>query len=75
MTNLSTLDFEGPSELKLSISIALDKTVRELKTAIAERSDVEADRQRLIYSGKLSRLRHVRHATNLSSAALSKERC
>ena len=41
----------GPSELKLQISISTDKTVLELKQAIAEKSDVEADRQRLIYSG------------------------
>ncbi|KAG8735233.1 hypothetical protein FRC10_010832 [Ceratobasidium sp. 414] len=41
----------GPSELKLSITIALSKTVLELKQAIAEKSDVAADRQRLIYSG------------------------
>ena len=44
----------GPSELKLQISISLDKTVLELKQAIAEKSDVEADRQRLIYSGMYS---------------------
>jgi hypothetical protein len=41
----------GPSELKLQISITTDKTVLELKHAIAQKSDVEADRQRLIYSG------------------------
>lgn len=44
----------GPSELKLQISITTDKTVLELKQAIAAKSDVEADRQRLIYSGMLS---------------------
>lgn len=44
----------GPSELKLQISISTDKTVTELKQAIAEKSDVPADRQRLIYSGMLS---------------------
>lgn len=42
----------GPSELKLQIVITSDKSVLELKQAIAEKSDVEADRQRLIYSGK-----------------------
>lgn len=41
----------GPSELKLQISISTDKSVAELKQAIAEKSDVPADRQRLIYSG------------------------
>ncbi len=41
----------GPSELKLQITISTAKTVLELKQAIAEKSDVEADRQRLIYSG------------------------
>ena len=44
-------DALGPSELKLQISITTDKTVLELKQAIAEKSDVGADRQRLIYSG------------------------
>lgn len=42
----------GPSELKLQITISTDKTVQELKQAIAAKSDVEAERQRLIYSGK-----------------------
>ena len=52
--SLSTDDVNnplGPSELKLQISITTDKTVLELKQAIAEKSDVGADRQRLIYSG------------------------
>jgi hypothetical protein len=44
----------GPSELKLQISIATDKSVLDLKKAIAEKSEVEADRQRLIYSGTFS---------------------
>jgi ubiquilin len=43
----------GPSELKLQITITADKTVLELKNAIAAQSDVEAPRQRLIYSGTL----------------------
>ena len=43
--------YTGPSELKLQITITTDKTVLELKQAIAEKSDVEAERQRLIYSG------------------------
>lgn len=43
----------GPSELKLQITIATDKTVLDLKQAIAEKSDVPADRQRLIYSGNV----------------------
>ena len=45
------LDCQGPNELKIQVDIALDKTVYELKQAIAAKSDVEADRQRLIYSG------------------------
>ena len=44
----------GPSELKLQITIATDKTVADLKSAIADKSDVPADRQRLIYSGTFS---------------------
>jgi hypothetical protein len=38
--------------LKLEIEITTDKTVLELKHAIAAKSDVPADRQRLIYSGE-----------------------
>lgn len=45
------INIKGPSELKLTITIALDKSVRDLKQAVAAASDVEADRQRLIYSG------------------------
>jgi hypothetical protein len=41
----------GPSELKLQIAITADKSVLDLKNAIASQSDVEAGRQRLIYSG------------------------
>ena len=44
----------GPSELKLQIAITTDKTVLELKQAIAAKADVAADRQRLIYSGTSS---------------------
>ena len=38
----------------MQITIATDKTVADLKQAIAEKSDVPADRQRLIYSGASS---------------------
>ncbi|KAL1950876.1 hypothetical protein VTO73DRAFT_25 [Trametes versicolor] len=48
-----SINVKGPSELKLQISISTDKTVTELKQAIAEKSDVPADRQRLIYSGRV----------------------
>ncbi|KAJ7903523.1 hypothetical protein B0H14DRAFT_2665252 [Mycena olivaceomarginata] len=47
------INVKGPSELKLQITINTDKTVLELKQAIAEKSDVEAERQRLIYSGRV----------------------
>lgn len=52
--NVTNRIYTGPSELKLQITIAPDKTVSDLKQAIAEKSDVPADRQRLIYSGALS---------------------
>ncbi|KIO28630.1 hypothetical protein M407DRAFT_242945 [Tulasnella calospora MUT 4182] len=48
-----TISIKGPSELKLSITITLDKTVKDLKDAVASQSDVPADRQRLIYSGRV----------------------
>jgi hypothetical protein len=43
---------KGPSELKLSISISPSKSVLALKEEIASKSDVEKDRQRLIFSGE-----------------------
>jgi ubiquilin len=43
----------GPNETKLQIAISNDKTVLDLKRMIAEKTDVEAERQRLIYSGKV----------------------
>ncbi|KAF9476191.1 hypothetical protein BDN70DRAFT_882730 [Pholiota conissans] len=46
------INVKGPSELKLQISITTDKTVLELKQAIAAKADVEAERQRLIFSGE-----------------------
>ncbi|KZS93488.1 hypothetical protein SISNIDRAFT_485732 [Sistotremastrum niveocremeum HHB9708] len=47
------INVKGPSELKLQISITTDKTVLDLKESIARSSDVEANRQRLIYSGRV----------------------
>ncbi|KAI9510802.1 hypothetical protein F5148DRAFT_1176631 [Russula earlei] len=47
------INVKGPSELKLQLTISIDKTVADLKQAIAEKSDVPADRQRLIYSGRV----------------------
>ncbi|KAI0706095.1 ubiquitin-related domain-containing protein [Cytidiella melzeri] len=47
------INVKGPNELKLLIPISTDKTVLDLKQAIADRSDVPADRQRLTYSGRV----------------------
>jgi len=52
-SNKLQLNVKGPSELKLEITIDADKTVKDLKEAIAKSSDVEAERQRLIYSGRV----------------------
>ncbi|KAJ4481813.1 hypothetical protein C8R41DRAFT_472075 [Lentinula lateritia] len=52
-SNEIQINVKGPNELKLQISISTDKTVAELKEAIATQSQVEADRQRLIYSGRV----------------------
>ncbi|WRT66922.1 uncharacterized protein IL334_003887 [Kwoniella shivajii] len=48
-----TITVKGPSELKLSITISPEKTVADLKESISAQSDVEKERQRLIYSGKV----------------------
>ena len=47
----------GANELKLQITIKTERTVHELKQAIAEKTDTPADRQRLIYSGKVLKVR------------------
>nr|ODN83854.1 ubiquilin [Cryptococcus depauperatus CBS 7841] len=44
---------KGPQDLKLSISVDPSRSVLELKELIASQCDVEKDRQRLIYSGKV----------------------
>ncbi|KAH9912135.1 uncharacterized protein BXZ73DRAFT_107579 [Epithele typhae] len=51
--NEIVINVKGPSELKLQITISTDKTVGDLKQAIADKADVTADRQRLIYSGRV----------------------
>lgn len=49
-----SVSIKGPSEFKLTVEIALDATVRQLKEKIeGSRGDVPADSQRLIYSGKV----------------------
>lgn len=47
-------NIKGPSELKLSLPINPATTsVSELKAQIEEKTQIEKDRQRLIYSGKV----------------------
>ncbi|KAG8901413.1 hypothetical protein FRB99_005324 [Tulasnella sp. 403] len=57
MSQEVTINVKGkssrPNELKLTITIELEKTVKDLKAAIADKSNVEAERQRLIYSGRV----------------------
>lgn len=49
-----TLNIKGPSALKISVTISTDQTVLQLKERIAaEKSDLPAESQRLIYSGKV----------------------
>ncbi|KAJ9104136.1 hypothetical protein QFC19_004120 [Naganishia cerealis] len=49
-----TINIKGPSELKLSLSINPSTTsVAELKAQVEEKTQIEKDRQRLIYSGKV----------------------
>jgi ubiquilin len=52
-SNEIQINIKGPSELRLLVSITTDKTVLDLKKAVAEKSDVPAERQRLIYSGRV----------------------
>ncbi|KAI9301278.1 hypothetical protein BJ944DRAFT_243417 [Cunninghamella echinulata] len=47
------INIKSSSDKKFVITIETTKTVLDLKNAIAEQSDVAADRQRLIYSGRV----------------------
>ena len=53
----SSGDFEltirAPGDKKVQVTISPSKTVAELKQEVAGKTDVEADRQRLIYSGRV----------------------
>ncbi|KAI8888400.1 ubiquitin-domain-containing protein [Backusella circina FSU 941] len=48
-----TVNIKCSGDKKFAISIETDKTVLDLKNAIAEQADVSADKQRLIYSGRV----------------------
>ncbi|CEH15302.1 Ubiquitin-like protein [Ceraceosorus bombacis] len=49
-----SVNIKGPSELRLSVKIATDATIRQLKEKIQEQKpEVTAESQRLIYSGKV----------------------
>ncbi|OBZ85857.1 Ubiquitin domain-containing protein DSK2 [Choanephora cucurbitarum] len=47
------VNIKSSSDKKFIITIETEKTVLDLKTAIAEQTEVPADRQRLIYSGRV----------------------
>lgn len=48
------INIKGPSDLKLSVSVSTDQTVRQLKEEIEkQKPDTPADAQRLIYAGKV----------------------
>jgi len=53
--NQITINIKAPSDSKLSLSISLSKTVWDLKKLISESTNpkVEAENQRLIYSGRV----------------------
>ena len=50
-------NIKGPSELKLSLTVSPSLLTSELKAKINEQTQIEPERQRLIYSGKV-RLLH-----------------
>ncbi|BFZ54032.1 hypothetical protein PYCC9005_001063 [Savitreella phatthalungensis] len=49
----ASLTIKASNDKKYHIQIALSRTVAELKTEIAEVSSISADKQRLIYSGRI----------------------
>ncbi len=48
-----TITVKSSNDQKYNVTIDTSKTVLEFKQAIAEKCDTAADRQRLIYSGKV----------------------
>ncbi|KAI5450576.1 hypothetical protein NCC49_002835 [Naganishia albida] len=49
-----TINIKGPAELKLSLTLDPSTTsVADLKSQIQEKTQIESERQRLIYSGKV----------------------
>src|ERR1051326_276221 len=48
-----TVTVKSSNDQKYSVTIDTSKTVLEFKQAIAEKCDTPAERQRLIYSGKV----------------------
>src|SRR6185436_5325739 len=48
-----TVTVKSSNDQKYSVTIDTSKTVLEFKQAIAEKCDTAAERQRLIYSGKV----------------------
>ncbi|KAI8096931.1 ubiquitin-related domain-containing protein, partial [Halteromyces radiatus] len=47
------INVKSSSDKKFVINIDTSKTVLDLKNAIAEQADIPAERQRLIYSGRV----------------------
>jgi ubiquilin len=48
-----TVNVKSSNDQKYSVTIDTSKTVLEFKQAIAEKCDTAAERQRLIYAGKV----------------------
>lgn len=53
MSSSITINIKPSSDKKFSVTLETSKTVLDLKNAIAEQTDVPAERQRLIYSGRV----------------------
>lgn len=53
MSTTINVNIKSSSDKKFVIAIETEKTVLDLKNAIAEQTDVPAERQRLIYSGRV----------------------
>jgi ubiquilin len=53
MSTTINVNIKSSSDKKFVIAIETDKTVLDLKNTIAEHTEVPAERQRLIYSGRV----------------------
>lgn len=54
MSDEIEINIRAPGDKKYAVKVSPSATVGELKAKVQEQTEIEADRQRLIYSGRVS---------------------